>query len=52
MTSLCFENKNILVAGANGFVGINLLHKLSDTGANLFGTIHSKRSFQTSGESP
>ena len=50
MTSLCFENKNILVAGANGFVGINLLHKLSDTGANLFGTIHSKRSFQTSGE--
>ena len=50
MTSLCFKNKNILVAGANGFVGINLLNKLTGTGANLFGTIHSKRSFQALGE--
>jgi GDP-L-fucose synthase len=33
-----FKNKNILVAGASGFVGTHLIKKLSDMGANVRGS--------------
>lgn len=32
-----WENKNILVTGASGFVGSNLISKLNGLGANVFG---------------
>lgn len=35
-----FKEKNVLVAGASGFIGTNLLNALNDCGANLFGTIN------------
>ena len=33
-----YEGKNILVAGASGFVGMHLTKKLSNLGANIVGT--------------
>lgn len=35
------ENKKVLVTGAAGFIGTNLIKKLSKLGANITGTIHS-----------
>jgi len=40
-----FKDKNILVTGASGFVGTNLITKLIGDGANVRGTLH-KRSPQ------
>lgn len=37
-------NKNILVTGANGFVGQHLCKNLLEKGYNVFGTIHEKQS--------
>ena len=33
-----YKGKNILVAGASGFVGTHLTKKLSDLGANIVGS--------------
>ena len=33
-----YKNKNILIAGASGFIGTHLVKKLSDLGANIVGT--------------
>jgi len=35
-----FKNMNVLVTGANGFVGVNLLQRLLKLGANITATIH------------
>lgn len=37
-----YYGKKILVTGANGFIGTNLVKKLSDLGANVRGTYYSK----------
>ena len=42
MTSF-YKNKNILVTGAAGFVGTNLVRRLVDLGANVTGTIFNKK---------
>ena len=42
MTSF-YKNKNILVTGAAGFVGTNLVKRLVDLGANVTGTIFNKK---------
>lgn len=42
-----FEGKNVLVAGASGFVGSNLIDYLSQTGAVIRGTVHEKCNFRT-----
>ena len=33
-----YEGKNILVAGASGFIGTNLTKKLSNLGGNIIGS--------------
>ncbi len=38
-----YKNKNILVTGSAGFVGTNLVKRLVDLGANVTGTIYSKK---------
>lgn len=38
-----FKDKNILVAGASGFVGTHLVRRLSDLGANIRGTYLRRR---------
>lgn len=35
-----FKNKNVLVAGGAGFVGVNLITRLLDLGANVSATLH------------
>lgn len=40
-----FYGKKILVAGASGFIGINLVNKLTSLGAKVRGTYHSKTAF-------
>lgn len=42
MNSDFFKNKNILVAGAAGFVGSNLIKRLTDMGAHVRGTLFNK----------
>ena len=37
-----FKNANILVAGGTGFIGTNLIIRLSNLGANVRATIHEK----------
>lgn len=37
-----YKNKNVLVTGGTGFMGINLIKKLILLGANVSGTIHNK----------
>lgn len=37
-----FKNANILVTGGAGFVGVNLIKRLLDLGANVTATLHSK----------
>ena len=37
-----FKNANILVAGGTGFVGVNLIKRLLDLGANVSATLHRK----------
>jgi len=37
-----FDNKKILVTGATGFVGVNLIERLLSSGASLRATIHKK----------
>lgn len=37
-----FNGKNVLVAGGTGFVGINLIKRMLDLGANVRATIHRK----------
>jgi len=37
-----FKNKNVLVAGGSGFVGVNLIKRLLDLGANVNATLHIK----------
>lgn len=37
-----YESKNILVTGAAGFIGTNLINKLVKTKANIIGTIHER----------
>jgi GDP-L-fucose synthase len=37
-----FKNKNVLVTGGTGFVGINLINRLLSLGANIRATIHKK----------
>lgn len=38
-----FNGKNVLVAGGTGFVGINLIKRMLDLGANVRATIHRKQ---------
>lgn len=38
--SIKLKNKKVLVAGAAGFIGTNLIRKLSDLGADITATIH------------
>lgn len=38
-----FKNKNVLVAGGTGFVGVNLINRLLSLGANVRATIHRKQ---------
>ena len=42
MRRVTLDGKNILVAGASGFIGVNLLKYLTKTKANLFGTLYAK----------
>lgn len=35
-----FEDKNVLIAGGTGFVGVNLINRLLSLGANVRATIH------------
>ncbi|MBU2461615.1 NAD-dependent epimerase/dehydratase family protein [bacterium] len=37
-----FKNKNVLVAGGAGFVGVNLIKALLERGANITATLHKK----------
>ena len=37
-----FKNTNVLVAGGTGFVGVNLIKRLLDLGANVSATLHHK----------
>ncbi|MCJ7617030.1 MAG: NAD-dependent epimerase/dehydratase family protein [Desulfobacterales bacterium] len=37
-----FDNKKVLVTGATGFVGVNLVNRLLSSGASLRATIHKK----------
>lgn len=37
-----FKNKKILVAGGSGFVGVNLIQRLLDQGAQVTATLHKK----------
>ena len=37
-----FKNANVLVTGGAGFVGVNLVKRLLDLGANVTATLHSK----------
>jgi len=37
-----FKNANVLVAGGTGFVGVNLIKRLLDLGANVSATLHLK----------
>ncbi len=37
-----FKNANILVTGGSGFVGVNLIKRLLDLGANVTATLHRK----------
>ena len=37
-----FDNKKVLVTGATGFVGANLVNRLLSSGASLIATIHKK----------
>lgn len=37
-----FKNANVLVAGGTGFVGVNLIKRLLDLGANVTATLHLK----------
>ncbi len=37
-----FKNTNVLVAGGAGFVGVNLIKRLLDLGANVTATLHRK----------
>jgi GDP-L-fucose synthase len=37
-----FKNANVLVAGGTGFVGVNLIKRLLDLGANVTATLHRK----------
>ena len=41
-----YKGKNILVAGASGFVGIHLTKKLSELGANIIGSYLNRRPAQ------
>lgn len=43
ISSNYFKDKNILVAGASGFVGTHLVKKLSDLGANVRGSYLNRR---------
>ena len=38
-----FRNATVLVAGGTGFVGVNLIQRLLDLGANVTATLHRKR---------
>ena len=37
-----FKNAKVLVTGGTGFVGINLINRLLDEGANIRATLHDK----------
>ena len=37
-----FENKQVIVTGATGFVGVNLINRLLSLGASVRATIHKK----------
>jgi len=39
---MCFKDKNVLVAGASGFTGTNLVKRLLEEGANVRGTLHNQ----------
>ena len=41
-----YNNKNVLVTGASGFVGINLVNNLIKLGANIFTTSHNDNFFK------
>ncbi len=43
MKKIILKEKNILVTGARGFVGSNLIKKLTAMGANVYGLSHSSR---------
>ncbi len=37
-----FKNANVLVSGGTGFVGVNLINRLLELGANVTATLHNK----------
>src|SRR3989344_5611871 len=37
-----FKNANVVVTGGAGFVGVNLIKRLLDIGANVTATLHSR----------
>ena len=40
-----WKNKNVLVTGVTGFVGGNLVKKMCDEGASVFGLIRNENPF-------
>jgi nucleoside-diphosphate-sugar epimerase len=46
---ISLANKNVLVTGANGFIGRHLCRKLSNQGANIHGVSRKRRDHQRSG---
>ena len=38
-----FKSKKVLVAGGAGFVGVNLISRLLNLGANVMATLHLKK---------
>lgn len=44
MNKITLKGKNVLVTGAKGFVGTNLMQKLHETEANVYGLSHSSSS--------
>jgi len=44
---IMFKNKNVLVAGGTGFVGVNLIKRLLERGAYIRATLHRKPSVLT-----
>ena len=40
-----FKGKKVLVTGATGFIGTNMINELLARGAKVWGTVHKKEPF-------